>query len=53
MGKEMNDELIVPIVIDSDRIVGIQLELSPVKYVFLLEIYLPCSNHSIGEYKEC
>ncbi|WAR26627.1 LOW QUALITY PROTEIN: hypothetical protein MAR_012331 [Mya arenaria] len=50
-GKKYNDK-IVPLNIDSDRLVGIQLQLSPNEYMFFFQLYLPCSNHSISLYRD-
>jgi hypothetical protein len=45
--------VVVPLVIDSDRIVGIQFEYSPGQYIFIFQVYLPCSKHSIENYRLC
>lgn len=50
--KKYND-VVVPLCIDSGRIVGIQLEYSPGQYLYIFQVYLPCCNHSIDSYREC
>jgi len=47
------DDCIVPLNIDSDRIVGIQFEHNPRQFMYFLQVYLPCTNHSISIYREC
>ena len=47
------DNYVVPLNIDSDRIVGIQLQNSPGDFVFIFQVYLPCSNHNIEKYNDC
>jgi hypothetical protein len=46
------DKYISPIDIDDDRIVGIQLQLSPSQFVFFFQVYLPCRNHAIACFRE-
>lgn len=41
---------ITSLTIDDDRIVGVQVQLSPGVFVFIFQIYLPCSNHSVEIY---
>lgn len=38
--------------IEDDRIVGIQLEVSQNDYVFVFQVYLPCSNHPVVSYTD-
>lgn len=47
------DHRVVPISIDSDRIVGIQLELLPGQLIYIFQVYLPCSNHPIDKFRGC
>lgn len=47
------DNYIVPLSIDSDFVVGIQLQLSPQYYVYIFQVYLPCTNHSVQTYIDC
>ena len=46
------DCYVSPLLIEEDRIVGVQLELFPYEYIFIFQVYLPCSNHSITDYRE-
>ena len=39
--------------VESDRICGIQLRLNRNYFVYILQIYAPCSNISIFEYRNC
>ena len=39
--------------IDNDTIVGIQLHISPGNFVFIFQVYLPCSNHNNEKYNDC
>ena len=33
-----------------DRIIGLQIEISPSFYVYVFQTYFPCSNHPIAEF---
>ena len=37
--------------IDDNRIVGTQFEVSPNQFVYILQVYMPCSNHPIEFYR--
>jgi len=52
MWRKKYDNLITPLNIDDDRIVGIQLQVSPGQYMFFFQVYLPCSNYSIDMYND-
>ena len=41
---------VTPLDIDSDRICGIQYKLSANMYIYVLQVYVPCSSHSIFIY---
>jgi len=53
MWRKQLDNFIVPLSIESDRIVGIQLQLLNNQYIYMFQVYLPSSNHSLNEYREC
>jgi exonuclease III len=44
--KRFNN-IIMPLDIDDNRVVGIQIQLMPGKYVYVFQVYLPCRNHSV------
>ena len=46
------NSMISPMTIDCDRIIGIQLQLSENSTLYIIQVYLPCSNHSIQTYRE-
>ena len=46
------DNFVSPIFLDDDRILGIQIMLSQTNIVFIFQVYLPCTNHSLSVYKE-
>ena len=46
-------DYIVPLDIDDDRIIGIQLQLSKSEYMFIFQVYLPCVNYNCDAYTEC
>ncbi|MES9883123.1 MAG: reverse transcriptase family protein [Sedimenticola sp.] len=52
MWKRCIDQHITPIDIDDDRIIGIQYEISKHVYMYIFQVYLPCSNHPIHEFRE-
>ena len=37
---------IVPIDVEDDRIVGIQMQISSTEHMFIFQVDLPCANHS-------
>lgn len=43
--------VISPVPIDDDRIIGLQINLGMHNLIFVFQVYLPCSNHSINSYK--
>ena len=49
--KRLNS-LITPLPFEDDRIIGLQLEISPSFYIYILQVYLPCSNHPIAKFRE-
>ena len=46
------DSLITPLSFEDDRIIGLQLEISPALYIYIFQVYLPCSNHPIAKFRE-
>jgi len=46
------DNYITPLNLESDRIAGLQVQLSSRQYVFIFQVYLPCSNHGIDSYRK-
>ena len=51
--KQILDDCVSPLEIDSDRIVGIQIEALNQDPLFILSVYLPSSNHHFTEFCEC
>ncbi len=49
--KRLN-HCITPLCVDDDRIIGIQYQLSSTAYVYLFQVYLPSSNHSINVFRD-
>jgi hypothetical protein len=47
-----HDQYVVPLAIDDDRIVGIQYQLSKDTYIFIIQVYLPCSNYPIQTFRD-
>ena len=45
------DNNVSPLMCDDDRIIGLQYQLLPSNYVFIFQLYLPCSNHSIDSFR--
>lgn len=43
---------VTPLSIDDDRIVGIHYHVSTLMHLYIFQVYLPCSNHSIQYYRE-
>ncbi|MES9879758.1 MAG: reverse transcriptase family protein [Sedimenticola sp.] len=43
---------VTPLSIDDDRIVGIHFHVSTSMHLYIFQVYLPCSNHSIQYYRE-
>ena len=44
------DSIITPLSFEDDRIIGIQIEISPSFYVYVFQTYFLCSNHPIAEF---
>ena len=44
------DSIITPLSFEDDRIIGLQIEISPSFYVYVFQTYFPCSNHPIAEF---
>ena len=49
--KKLNN-LITPITCNNDRIIGIQLQCSEHNFVYVFQVYLPSTNHSISKYND-
>jgi hypothetical protein len=47
--KEIN-HMIAPLDLNSEQCIGIQIMTSPETYVYLIQVYLPCKNHSMMSY---
>ncbi|XP_053395834.1 uncharacterized protein LOC128555985 [Mercenaria mercenaria] len=47
-----HDKYITPLNIDDDRIIGIQYQVSKQQYIFIFQVYLPCSNYSILTFRD-
>lgn len=45
------DMRVTPLPLDDDRIIGIQVQIQPDLYMFVFQLYLPCSNHSIESFR--
>ena len=50
--KRTLDKIINPLLIDDDRIVGIQIQVSPDELVHIFQVYLSCSNHRIRSFRD-
>ena len=46
------DHMVVPLSTDYDRIIGIQVELSPSQFIFIIQVYMPSSNHPMSYYRD-
>lgn len=46
------DRFVSVLDIDDDRILGIQIQISPVCYVYVIQVYLPSSNHCMQEFED-
>ena len=46
------DNKFTPLPIEEDRIIVVQIEIFPAEYIFVLQVYFPCSNYSIAEYRD-
>lgn len=49
--KALND-FVTPLDIDNDRICGVQYRFNEQLFIYILQVYAPCSNHSINTYRE-
>ncbi len=47
MWKVDLDQYVVPIPMDDDRIICLQFEVTRGVYMYIFQIYLPCTNHSM------
>lgn len=47
-----HDNFITRLPLDDDRILGIQVQLSPDNLLHVFQVYSPCSNYSIVVYRE-
>ena len=46
------DNYVIPLSLDDNRVIGIKFELNRDNSIFLFQVYLPCTNHSIDMFKE-
>ena len=46
------DKYVSPIILEDDRIIGIQIVLGPNNRTFVFQVYLPCINHPLSVYKD-
>lgn len=44
------DHKITPLTFEDDRIIGLQLEISPLNFIYVFQVYLPCSNHPMASF---
>ena len=44
------DNKITPLSFEDDRIVGLQYEISPSAYVYIFQVYFPCTNHPMASF---
>ena len=49
--KKLNSR-VTPLSFDDDRIIGLQLEISPSLNIYVFQVYLPCSNHPVARFYE-
>ncbi|WAR16321.1 LOW QUALITY PROTEIN: hypothetical protein MAR_030915 [Mya arenaria] len=40
------DHVVSSLSIDDDRLIGVQHQQSPLQYMYFIQVYLPCSNHT-------
>ena len=52
MWKKQYSEYIVPLSLDDDRFIGIQLHMSDKGFMYFIQVYLPSSNNGIECFKE-
>ena len=48
--KRLTDR-VQPLDIDDHRVIGIKLQLSPNNVMFIFQVYMPCTNHSLDTFK--
>jgi len=51
-GTESTMNLLFPLIFDNN-IVCIKLQLVPSQYMYIFQIYLPCTNHRLEVYSKC
>ena len=49
--KRTFNNLITPLDIDDDRIIGIKVQVDPENVIFIFQVYIPCSNHGTESFK--
>ena len=49
--RSLNDK-VTPLDIDSDRICGLQFRMNDNLFIYILQVYAPCSSHSINTYRD-
>ena len=49
--KRNLNNMITPLDIDDDRIIGIKLQINPENIIFIFQVYLPCTNHGTEVFK--
>ena len=52
MWNKRLSNLISPLNIEDDRIIGIQVEIAPSQFIFVIQVYIPCRNHPISYFRE-
>ncbi len=52
MWKKQYDQRITRIELGDDRIIGIRYEMAKDCYLYVFQVYLPCSNHPMDYYRE-
>ena len=50
--KSLNP-IIPSLCIVNDRIIAVQVRVSPEAYIYVLQVYLPSSNHNISMFRDC
>lgn len=46
------DNYVTPLLIDDDRIVGVQFQYDQNRFMYIFQVYLPCRNHCIQYYRD-
>ena len=44
------DDRIISLSFEDDTVIGLQLEISSSVYIYVFQVYLPCSNHQIARF---